>query len=150
MFLINKRFFFLFELIKIIFSFKTEINFLLDNVPSLFRCEKSNSTYHYINHFPIDQKLLNPCIYLNTNQRIDIHLNRLELLCENIGDVEYINLYIYFTINSYKKSYPSSVIIFLDDKNNHRIDLFHHQNNSNQILIAQLMDNRVKMKNFIE
>jgi hypothetical protein len=156
MFILNKKIFFFF---KIIHCLKTEINFYINNVPSLFRC-KQNGPLFYFNHFPTDDEfyqtltkknILCDLSLLSIDQRIMIELDRLELLCEILYKQDYINHFLFFSskcsTDLCRRFLPSSAIIITEynkgDINKDRIDLFVHRNNSIQSIIAQLIDNKV-------
>lgn len=145
--------FFLLKLTKIIFCLKTEINFSINNVPSLFRCQKHGPLF-YFNHFPTNlefEEKSKSCdlVLLSINQRIIIELNRLELLCENILNKNYLNYFLFFSskcsTDLCEKSLPTSAIILTENVDKYRVDLFMQRNYSNQILIGESIEDRVKI-----
>jgi hypothetical protein len=159
MLILNKTIFFFFLIINFIFSLKTEIKFYINNVPSLFRCEK-NGPLFYFNHFPTDEefnliKINSSCDLLlpSIDQRTIIELNRLELLCEIFYKNEHVNDYLFFLLTCStdlcRKFLPSSIRIITEyqkgDINIDRIDLFIDMKQSSQIVIGQLTNDRVNM-----
>jgi hypothetical protein len=153
MFLLNKNLYFFLKIFNFIYCLKSEINFYINNVPSLFRCQREGPLF-YFNHFPTDNEF-NEILRKNNiqcdlslssiNRRTIIELNRLELLCEFINKKEYINNFLFLSLkcstNLCRKYLPSSVIILNEYKKN-RIDLFLHHNSS---IIVQLTNDRVNL-----
>jgi len=148
MLILNPNIFFLFLFLKnfnFIFCLKSEINFYINNVPSLFRCIK-NGPLFYFNHFPTDNEF--PCDFSlsSIDQRTIIELDRLELLCETINKKVYVNNFLFLSSKCSKdlcRKYLPSSAIFLTEDNKDRIDLIIHKNNSIQIILAHMINNRV-------
>ncbi|CAF3359556.1 unnamed protein product [Rotaria sp. Silwood1] len=161
MFISNKNVrFFIFFLIQqyFIFCLKTEIKFHINNVPSLFRCEK-NGPLFYFNHFPSDdlfhQTLLEndflcDLSLLSIDQRSIIGIDQLNLLCEIQNKKNHINEFLLFSSKCSKdlckKFVPTTASIITQYKtgniNVEKINLVFYGNHSNQLMIGKLTDDK--------
>ncbi|CAF3337999.1 unnamed protein product [Rotaria sp. Silwood1] len=161
MFISNKNVrFFIFFLIQqyFIFCLKTEIKFHINNVPSLFRCEK-NGPLFYFNHFPNDdlfhQTLLEndflcDLSLLSIDQRSIIGIDQLNLLCEIQNKKNHINEFLLFSSKCSKdlckKFVPTTASIITQYKtgniNVEKINLVFYGNHSNQLMIGKLTDDK--------
>jgi hypothetical protein len=151
--------FFFFKFIQWISSIKTEIKFSIDNVPSLFRCEQNGSLL-YFNHFPTDDEFQQAlkinhmsCHFLLTSidQRTNMKLDKLELLCEIIDKKDHVNNFLFFStkcsIDSCRRFLDFSAKIITEyrkgDINIERIDFIINQDYSYQIVLGELANKKV-------
>ncbi|CAF5010682.1 unnamed protein product [Rotaria sp. Silwood1] len=168
MFISNKNVrFFIFFLIQqyFIFCLKTEIKFHINNVPSLFRCEK-NGPLFYFNHFPNDdlfhQTLLEndflcDLSLLSIDQRSIIGIDQLNLLCEIQNKKNHINEFLLFSSKCSKdlckKFVPTTASIITQYKtgniNVEKINLVFYGNHSNQLMIGKLTDDKYLVRRSI-
>ncbi|CAF1070915.1 unnamed protein product [Rotaria sordida] len=168
MFITNKKIFFLiFFLIQqyFIFCLKTEIIFHINNVPSLFRCEK-NGLLFYFNHFPNDnlfhQTLVEndpSCDLLlsSIDQRAIIEIDKLDLLCEILNKKKHANEFLLFSSKCSKdlcrKFIPTTATIITEyktgDRNIEKINIiFRDNNHSSQLMIGHLTEDKYLVEEF--
>jgi hypothetical protein len=154
MFIFNKSILFFLLTRNFLFSFKTEIKFQINNVPSLFRCEKNGALF-YFNHFPnhdeFHQSLLKrnlPCdlVVSSIDQHAIIELERLELLCEILHTKKHANEFLFFSTKCStdlcRRSLPSTATIITEyntgDVNKDQIDFIVQVNQSTRLILGQL------------
>ena len=142
------------------FSSKIQINLSIANVPSLIRCERNGSLF-YFPHFPTDDELKqvtekknSHCNFIVSSSKpmIKIQLNQLELSCENTEGSIDVNTWVFFSsncsIDSCRKFLPHSAQILTqfnaEDSNRIHHDSYIHYRHSNQIIVQELINNRVK------
>ncbi|CAF2727915.1 unnamed protein product [Rotaria sp. Silwood2] len=151
---------FILLLILIIVSgmFYTEIKFHINNVPSLFRCEKSGPLF-YLDHFPNDdlfhQTLLENNLSCDLSlsaidQRVIIEIDQLDLLCEILNKKKHANELLLFSSKCSKdlcrKFIPTTATIITEYKTGYtsieKINLIFHGNHSSKLMIGKLTDHK--------
>lgn len=138
-------------------SSNIQIDLSIVNVPSLIRCERDGSLF-YFPQFPTNDELQrmsekknSRCNFL-VSSSIQIRLNQLELSCENTEKIMDVNTWLFFSsncsIDSCRKSFPHSAQILTqsdaDDSDRIHHDSYIHYRHSNQIIVQELTNNRVK------